>query len=175
MRVRPASYARLPPRSRATATAPIPTAAMGTTQPRTRATDLNMGLRPSLLSRASSAVAVAAAVLLAAQLPLQGRHRPPQAVGQTVPLCTANVVAKGGLGRLAALLGPARLPTLTTRNACRWTVERHGTRFYHSCVYSGFKMYIFCPKVLMIYTCMILFPNRLSILPNQALCALVSL
>lgn len=113
------SNAHLPPRFRATAMARIPIAAMATTRQRTTATDLNMGPRPLLLSRASSAAAVV--VLLAAQLPPRGRLRLRQVVGQTVPLYTANAVVKDGLARLAALLDPARLPTLTTLSACRWT------------------------------------------------------
>lgn len=113
------SNAHPPPKSKATATAPTPTAAMATTRQRTKATDLNMDLRPLLLSRASSAAAVA--LLLVRQLPPRGRRRLRQVVGQTVPLCTANAVVKGGLARLAALLEPARLPTLTTLSAFRWT------------------------------------------------------
>lgn len=123
MRVHPASNAHLPRRCRATAMPPIPTAAMGTTQPRIMAMALSTDPKPSLLSRASSA-APAVAVPQAPQLPPQRRHRLPQAAEQTVPLCTANVVVKGGLARLAALLEPARLLTATTLNACRWsTVE----------------------------------------------------
>lgn len=113
------SNAHPPPKFRAIATRPIPIAAMATTRQRTTAMGLNMGPRPLLLSRASSAAAVAA--LLAAQLPPRGRRRLRQVVGQTVPLCTASAVARGGLARLAALLEPARLPTLTTLSACRWT------------------------------------------------------
>lgn len=121
-RARPASSAHLPPRFRATATRQIPTAAMGTMQPRTMATALSTDPRPLPLSRASSVAAVV--VPLAPRLPPQRRRRLPRAVEQTVPLCTANVVVKGGLARLAALLEHARLLTVTTLNACRWsTVE----------------------------------------------------
>lgn len=119
MRGPQASNAHPPPKSRATAMRPIPIAAMATTRQRTTAMGLNMDPRPLLLLRASSAAA--AAVLLAPQLPPRGRRRLRQVVGQTVPLCTANAVVKGGLARLAALLEPARLPTLTTLSACRWT------------------------------------------------------
>lgn len=122
MRDRPASNAHPPRRCRATAMARTPTAAMETTQPRIMAMALSTDHKPLLSSRASSAAAVA--VPLAPRLRPQGRHRLPQAVEQTVPLCTASVVVKGGLARLAALLEPARLLTATTLNACRWsTVE----------------------------------------------------
>lgn len=119
MRGPQASNAHPPPKSRATAMRPIPIAAMATTRQHTTATGLNMGLRHLLLLKASSAAAVA--VPPAAQLRPRGRLRLRQAVGRTVPLCTGNAVVKGGLARLAAPLEPARLPTLTTLSACRWT------------------------------------------------------
>lgn len=150
----------------------IPTVATATTQPRTMAMALFMDLRPLLLSRASSAAAVAA--LLAARLPRQDQHQRPLVVALTVLPCTANVVAKDGRARLAAPPDPARLRIPTTLNACRWGCGTNSTWLYHFDVYNGFTMYIFYQtSMLMVYV--VLLSDRVDILPNKTLCALISL